>query len=261
MKIKFAENKIIPRLIWIAIILIIWQGISLTGIFSPLILPSALQVLKALYISFINGEMAGQTLLSLILILEGLILGIVLAFVLATLSMLSDTFRGLIDTFISIADPLPGIALLPIIILWAGTGTASILVIIVHSVIWPMILNILAGFKSIPKIYKEIGESYGLKPMGIISSIMIPASLPYLITGTKIGWSRAWRALLSAEMVFGAAQGMGGLGWYIFKNRVFMNTPGMYAGLIVIIAIGIVVEDLIFDRIENITVKRWGMTL
>ena len=130
-----------------------------------------------------------------------------------------------------------------------------------HSLLWPMILNILAGFRSIPKIYKEVGDNFGLGSLQNVCYIMIPASLPYLLAGIKIGWARAWRALISAEMLFGAAGGKGGLGWYIFQKRVFMDTVGIYGGLIVIILIGIFVEDLIFNKIENMTVKKWGMTI
>lgn len=260
MKTSIFKKKGMSRFIWIPVLLIIWQVLALTRVFSPLIFPSLLEVLKALYLSVINGEIVNQTLFSLVLIFEGLIIGVILAGLLSSLSMLSETFSGLVDTLVSIANPLPGIALLPLIILWMGTGTSSIVFIIVHSVLWPMVLNMLTGFKSMPKIYREIGENYGLSSRRIIRDIMIPASFPYLLTGVKIGWSRAWRALISAEMVFGAAGGIGGLGWYIFKSRVFMDTPGMYAGLVVIIAIGMLAEGLVFDRIERRTVKKWGMT-
>jgi len=241
--------------------LVIWQLVAVSGLFSPLIFPPLGLVIKALCLSILSGEIINQTFYSLILISKGLVLGIILAVLLSSLSILSHTFSGLVETLCSIGNPLPGIALLPLIILWLGTGTNSIIIIIVHSVLWPMVLSISTGFKSIPKIYKEIGQNYGLSSYGIIRLIMIPASLPYLLTGIKIGWARAWRALISAEMVFGAAGGKGGLGWYIFKNRVFMDTTGMFAGLVVIIAIGVLVEDLIFNKIENSTIKKWGMTL
>ena len=166
-----------------------------------------------------------------------------------------------VETLVSIAHPLPGIALLPLIILWFGAGEISIIFIIVHSVVWPLVLNLLAGFKAIPKIYKQVGNNYGLNSLKIIRYIMLPASLPYFLTGMRISWARAWRALISAEMIFGAAGGKGGLGWFIFKNRVFMDTTGIFAGLIIIVVIGMLVEDLIFEKLEKVTIKKWGMTI
>ncbi len=256
------KNRIInSKIFWCIILVIIWQSLYVTGKFSPLIFPSVFEILKSLYKSIISGEIIYAAIYSLNLILKGLCIGLILAVILSSMSILFKSFRGLVDTLVSIAHPLPGIALLPLIILWFGAGELSIIFIIVHSVVWPLVLNLLAGFKAIPKIYKQVGNNYGLNSFNIIRYIMMPASLPYFITGMRISWARAWRALISAEMIFGAAGGKGGLGWFIFKNRVFMDTTGIFAGLIVIVVIGMLVEDLIFNKLEKVTVKKWGMTI
>jgi NitT/TauT family transport system permease protein len=261
MKSRIFSSKIISKIFWSTILILIWQIIYATGKFSKLIFPSALAILNSLYKSIISGELIYQTIYSLDLILKGLFIGLILAIILSSLSILFKPFSGLVETLVSIAHPLPGIALLPLIILWFGAGEISIIFIIVHSVVWPLVLNLLTGFKSIPEIYKQVGNNYGLNSFKIIWYIMIPASLPYFLTGMRISWARAWRALISAEMIFGAAGGKGGLGWFIFKNRVFMDTTGIFAGLIVIVIIGMIVEDLIFDKIEKVTIKKWGMTI
>ena len=86
---------------------------------------------------------------------------------------------------------------------------------------------------------------------------MLPASIPQIISGLKIAWARAWRALISAEMLFGITSGKGGLGWYIYDRRIFMDTPGMYAGLMVLVLIGLIFESLIFNGLEKMTSRRW----
>ncbi len=138
----------------------------------------------------------------------------------------------------SIAHPLPGIALLPLVILFFGTGTASILMIVIHAVLWPMVINFNAGFSSVKQTYIDLGRNYEYGRMGIIRHILIPSSWVYVVAGLRIAWARSWRAVISAEMVFGVIGAYGGLGWYIFNKRVFMDTPGMYAGLLVLIIIG-----------------------
>lgn len=255
---KYFNNKYIARTLWITIIIAVWQGISASGVFSPLIFPSVTTIIKALLQAFKSGEIVTETAFSLLLIGKGLLTGIILAVLFSSLSLASRTFRGLMETVTAIAHPLPGIALLPIIILWLGTGENSIVFIIIHSVLWPLVLNITAGFRSVPQIYRDVGENMGLNRLQMISDIMIPASFPYIIAGIKIGWARSWRALISAEMIFGAVGGKGGLGWYIFRQRVFMDTPGMFAGLVVIIFLGILVEDLVIGSIERTTVRKWG---
>jgi len=122
-----------------------------------------------------------------------------------------------------------------------------------------MLLNIIGGFDSVPVIYKEVGKSIGLKGIKLITGVYIPASVPSILTGFKMGWSRAWRALISAEMVFGATGAVGGLGWDIYTKRSYLDMPGMFASLLVIMAVGVIVEDIIFKRIEKGTIKKWGM--
>ncbi|MDI3548069.1 MAG: sulfonate transport system permease protein [Halanaerobiales bacterium] len=255
------KNNYFQRLFWILVIAGIWKAISLSGLFSPLIFPSPETVLKSFYLSLLNGELIRQTIISLSLILRGLIISLIIALILSLLAISSKTFAGMVETLLAIAHPLPGIALMPLVLIWFGAGTKAIIFIIVHSVLWPLVLNLLTGFRAIPEIYRLVGENYGLNSLKIMWYIMTPASLPYFLAGIKIGWARAWRALISAEMLFGAAGGIGGLGWYIFKKRVFFDIPGVFAGLIVIVIIGVLVEDLLFNKVEDITVKRWGMQI
>lgn len=257
-KLMNMKNK---KVLWIVAMLIIWQGISISGIAPIQILPSPCMVLDALYTSILKSEIISETAYSLFIIIEGIIIGAILSFILILAAKSCSFLDGFIETLIAVAHPLPGIALLPIIILWLGTGRGAILFIIVHSFLWPMILNIRAGFNSTPAIFISVGQNLGIKDFGLIYSIYIPASMPFIISGLRIGWARAWRALISAEMIFGAVGGKGGLGFYIFKERVFMDTPGMFAALIVIIIIGILVEDFVFERLESNTIKKWGMTV
>ena len=75
----------------------------------------------------------------------------------------------------------------------------------------------------------------------------------------KIGWAFAWRTLIAAELVFGVSSGQGGLGWFIFENKNTLDIPNVFAGLLTVIIIGLVIENVIFRTIENQTIGRWGM--
>jgi len=257
MKTNLLESKFIYRLFWCMVLIGIWQVVSISGVFEPLLFPSIPTIYYALKSSLSSGSLIKESLYSLKLIGLGLSIGFIGAILLAIIGNLSRHFNGLVETIAAIAHPLPGIALLPLIILWMGTGANAILFIIVHSVVWPLYLNMNTGFRSIPKIYREVSQNIGLNVINEVLHVIIPASLPHILAGVKIGWARAWRALISAEMIFGAAGGKGGLGWYIFQKRVYMDTAGLYAGLFVIIIIGIFIEDTIFEKIEELTVKKW----
>ncbi len=250
----------IHKSIWFVLFLSLWELLARSGRFSPLVFPPLAAVFKALFHALASGELLQETGFSILLILEGLLVGAVLALLLGMASSLSPLLRSFTEALAALAHPLPGIALLPVIILWLGTGRASILFIIIHSVLWPMLLNVMTGFRAVPKVLAETGRNFGVRGARLFLEVYVPASLPYLLAGLRIAWARAWRALISAEMIFGAVGGKGGLGWYIFKQRVFMDTAGMFSALIVIILIGILVEEVIFERVEAATIRKWGMT-
>jgi NitT/TauT family transport system permease protein len=261
MKSSWLTNRTVQRVFWVGLFLIFWELIARSGKYDPLIFPSLESIFKTLTESTFEGDLIKQTLFTLKLILEGFLIALGLAITLAVFAYISKMGEGLVDTLLAIMHPLPGLALLPLIILWLGTGTPSIIFIIVHSVVWPLLLNLMIGFKSIPKIYTQIGQNYELSSVQIVRCILIPAALPYFLAGVKTGWARAWRAVIGAEMVFGAAGGSGGIGWFIFTKRVFMDTAGMFAGIFVIIIIGVLVEDFLLNQLEKKTVKKWGMSI
>lgn len=156
-------------------------------------------------------------------------------------------------------NPLPAIALLPLALLWFGLGTGSLVFVLVHSVLWPLALTTYAGFQAVPDTLRMAGRNYGLRGPRYVVQLLIPAALPAILSGLKIGWAFAWRTLIAAELVFGATSGQGGLGWYIFQNRNELYTDRVFAGLTMVIALGLLVEGVVFQAIERLTVRRWGM--
>ncbi len=258
---KFFQNKIIRQLLFILGLLAIWQIIVLTGDYSELILPDLRSIWSALVESIASGEMGEHTSYSFYLIGQALGIGVVLAFLLTALAMVSPLIADFMKTITTIFHPLPGVALLPIALLWFGIGERSIIFILVHSIIWPLILNTYTGFRSVSRTQLEVGRNIGLTGLKLVSSVMVPSAFPYILTGFKIAWSNSWRSLVAAEMIFGASGGKGGLGWLIYQKRFFLETPYVFAALFVIILIGILVENVIFAQIERMTVQRWGMVI
>ncbi len=226
---------------------------------NDLLLPGFRATLSALAEGLISGELLERMRISLQVLAQGYLIGVLLAFGLTTLAVSTQTGRDLLSTLTAMFNPLPAIALLPLALLWFGLGAASLIFVLVHSVLWPVALNTYAGFQGVPETLRMAGRNYGLRGLPYVWQILFPAALPAILSGLKIGWAFAWRTLIAAELVFGAASGKGGLGWYIFQNRNELYTDRVFAGLLLVIAIGLVVENLIFATLERLTVRRWGM--
>src|SRR5450830_222851 len=226
---------------------------------NDLLLPSFSQTALAFVDGVVTGELPGKVWISLQVLLKGYLIGIVLSLILTTLAVSTQLGRDLLSTLTSMFNPLPAIALLPLALLWFGLGDNSLIFVLVHSVLWALTLNTYAGFLAVSDTLRMAGRNYGLRGVRFVLFILVPAALPSILAGLRIGWAFAWRTLIAAELVFGASSGKGGLGWYIFQNRNELYTDKVFAGLAMVILIGLLVENFGFNTIERLTVKKWGM--
>ena len=246
------------KLVILAILMLAWE-VAARWQGNDLLLPSFLQTAAAFWDGLVTGELPAKVAISLGTLLKGYLLGVVLALALSALAVSTQFGRDLLGTLTSMFNPLPAIALLPLALLWFGLGENSLVFVLVHSVLWPMALNTYSGFLGVSDTLRMAGRNYGLKGLRYVGLILIPAALPAIVSGLKIGWAFAWRTLIAAELVFGASSGKGGLGWYIFQNRNELYTDRVFAGLAAVIIIGLLVEGLVFATLERLTVKKWGM--
>jgi len=256
----FYEKRWCSRLFFFTLLLMVWEAAAKLTQISPLLLPPVEQVAEAFWNGMLAGTLFLQTVFSLGMIALGFGISIVLALVLGILSRLSPFIDRMVDTLTVLAHPLPGMALLPLIVIWFGTGAPAVTVVIVHACLWPILLSLQSGMKSAPAMYTDLGRSFSMGRTRIILEILLPAAIAHLLSGFRIGWARAWRALISAEMIFGAIGATGGLGWYIFKERAMMNTAGLFAGIVLVAVIGMLVEGLVFERLEKNTLRKWSVS-
>jgi NitT/TauT family transport system permease protein len=246
------------KFVILVVLAALWEGVARWQN-NDLLLPTFFQTAKALVEGLITGELLEKAAISLKVLLKGYVAGIAGAFVLTTLAVSTQFGRDLLSTLTAMFNPLPAIALLPLALLWFGLGQGSLVFVLIHSVLWPLSLNTYAGFQGVPETLRMAGRNYGLSGIRYVLQILVPAALPSILSGLKIGWAFAWRTLIAAELVFGASSGKGGLGWYIFQNRNELYTDKVFAGLVLVILIGLLVENLGFHTLERLTVRRWGV--
>lgn len=264
MRNKYA--RVLVKVVFLLLVLAAWEIIASSHVFgrnSELVFPRLGTIGKAFIKNFETGY-AGVTLWkytanSMNLLLQGLLIGVLLSFVMTGLCMVSKLFSEIYNLIVSIFDLIPGVALLPVVIVICGVKPSVIVLLVVHAVLWPMSRNVMDGFNSVPAIYVEAGRNIGMNRWQLLTGVYVPAATSYIISGLKVGWARAWRGLLSAEMIFGIASAPG-IGLYINQMRTNMNNAEMYATLVVIILIGLVVQYGILAPIENHTIRKWGMS-
>ncbi|WBU31187.1 ABC transporter permease [Rhodopseudomonas palustris] len=236
----------------------IWEGYG-RFVDNPLLVPTLTQTLLAMWDGLVGGELTVRIVNSLRVLLTGYVIGVVLACLLTSLAVSNRFGRDALSVLTAMFNPLPAISLLPIALLWFGMGWGSLVFVIVHAVMWPMALNVHTGFEGISPTLRMAGQNAGLRGLRYVRHILLPAALPSIISGLKLGWAFAWRTLIASEMVFGVSSGSGGIGWFIFVNRNLMETANVFAGLLTVVLIGLLIESLIFRALENATVRRWGM--
>ncbi|MDA7945934.1 MAG: ABC transporter permease [Hyphomicrobiaceae bacterium] len=240
-------------------LVVVWQAYTVGFDVEPLMLPSFSASFATLYNALFHGDLIFKIWFSIKVLIIGYSAGLFLAAVLILLATATRFGSDLIAMATAMFNPLPAIALLPLAMLWFGLGTASLVFVLIHSVLWAVALSTHSGFEGVSQTLRMIGRNYGLRGIEYVWKILVPAALPSILAGMKIGWAFAWRTLIGAELVFGASSGSGGLGWYIFESSQNIETDGVFAGLFMVILIGFLVENVVFRNVEVKTVIRWGM--
>ena len=240
-------------------LVVAWQAYTVIADVEPLMFPRFSDSAVALYQSLVHSDLLKKIGFSLKVLVYGYGLGMIIAAALVLWATASRIGSDFLSTVTAMFNPLPAIALLPLAMLWFGLGTASLVFVLIHSVLWAVALSTHNGFMNVSQTLRMVGQNYGLTGMRYVRKILIPAAFPSILTGMKIGWAFAWRTLIGAELVFGASSGSGGLGWFVFESSQNLETAHVFAGLFTVILIGIVVENVLFRNVELKTVYRWGM--
>jgi NitT/TauT family transport system permease protein len=248
----------VRKTIIILVLAILWQ-LYAQYLDNPLLFPTLSDTLVTLWDRLVDGTLPGRIWTTLKILLSGYALGTILAALLTVLAINTRIGTDFLETMTAMFNPLPAISLLPLALIWFGLGASSLVFVLIHSVLWAVALNTHAGFLSVSRTLRMVGANYGLRGISYVFKILIPAAFPSILTGLKIGWAFAWRTLIAAELIFGVSSGQGGLGWFIFENRNLLDIPAVFAGLLTVIVIGLIVENVVFQTLERHTILKWGM--
>ncbi len=238
------------------VILIIWQLLCMFGVISPWVMSNPNQTFLTLVKIIGDGTLIQLLAVSFLNIFPAFILAVVLALIFGVLVGINSTFSKIFSPFFSAIYLIPSLAWLPLIILILGFSRQSIWAIIFISSFIRIVYNIIGGVRGVNQNWLLAAKNLELSRLDTIIKVIIPGALPQIINGIRIGFGSAWRSLIGAEMLVITA---GGLGKYIWLSQWAFKPEQVLSGIITIALVGIIAEELIFKKIEKVTLVKWGM--
>jgi NitT/TauT family transport system permease protein len=235
---------------------LLWEITARAGVFPPKLFPSLETVGQAFWRLTLNGILPHHALDTILRLLSGFALAAVVGVAIGILMGRSRRMEDIGLPLVSILAPIPGIAWAPLFLLWFGLGNTPAVLLVAFVSLFPIIFNTWTGVKAVKEVWVRSAQAMGADDRRLFVKVILPGALPYILTGLRLGLAQAWRTLVGVEMLAAVPWG---LGWMIFGAREFLNTDVMLAGVVVIGALGLALEKLVFQRLELFTVRRWGM--
>jgi NitT/TauT family transport system permease protein len=249
-------------------LLVAWEALTRAGVFSPLVLPSPTQVLRrwGAYASpmapfdpaqggriawLLSGEMWSDVVGSLYRVVGGFAIGAGLALPLGLLMGAKDWVYELWNPILQVLRPIPPIAFIPLAILWFGLGDPPAFFLISLGAFFPVLMNTIAGVRHVDAIYLRAARNLGASDGTIFRRVMIPAAMPYILAGMRIGIGVAFIVVIVAEMTAVNR----GLGYRILEAREYFWSDKIIAGMVTIGILGLLIDGLM-NRL-NARLLRW----
>lgn len=248
----------IRRGIVLVVIIGFWQVYVSVKHVSPLVFSSPSSTVTAFIDGWRHGQIAHATATTLEVLIISMIIAIAIGVLFTVIAITTTIGNDFVMLMTSMINPLPSIAILPLAIVWFGLNNDALIFVTVLGTVWPITINVSTGFSTVNATLLMAARNLGLKGGKLVKDVLLPAALPDITSGIKVGWAFSWRTVIAAELIFGTAGGSGGLGYYINENDYFLKIPEVFAGLITIAIIGIIVESLL-NIVERHTMVKWGM--
>jgi len=248
-------KRALRLLVFYAGLLGLWTLLAELKLWPPYLFPTPWGVGEALYAGFQDHTFLIAIAVSMRRVLIGyaisVVLGMVLGLGVASSKFLEETMGGLLVSLQS----LPSICWWPLALLWFGLSQNAILFVVVMGSLLSVTLAMEDGRKQMPRIYAMAGRNLGATGFQLFWHVLLPASLPFIVSGLKQGWAFAWRSLITAEMLYLSL----GLGQVLMMGRDLNDMSAVIAVMILIIAIGYVVDGIVFKAMERHLQNKWGL--
>ena len=243
------------QVIFYSALLGLWALVAKLHIWPPYLFPAPWGVAEALWAGIKDHSFVIAMAVTMKRMLIGygisVVLGMILGVAVASNRFLEETVGPLLVSLQS----LPSICWVPLAILWFGLTEKAILFVVLMGCILSVTIAMEDGRRQMPRIYTMAGRNLGASGFRLFWYVMLPASLPYIVSGLKQGWAFGWRSLIQAEMIFLTL----GLGQQLMMGRDLNDMNAVISVMLLIIALGYVVNRVVFRTMERVLQTRWGL--
>src|SRR5881392_2091971 len=241
----------------LAVLLLIWEALFRAKIWSPVLVPSPRQVAAYLEGAAVDGTLLKATIVTMRRLVIGYIIGLVVGLPLGLLTARWKLWQDTVGTLALGLQGLPSVCWVPLALLWFGQTEAAMLFVVVMGTLWSVVIATETGVRNVPPIYRRAALTMGSKRLHIWFKVILPAALPFIVSGMKQGWAFAWRSLMAAEIFITILTGFG-LGQLLHYGRELSAMEQVIGIMIVIVVIGLLADKIFFSPIEKFLHRRWG---
>ena len=251
-------RRVVLATLFFAALIAAWQAMTMTGRWSPVLLPSPVEVGSYLWGSLWDGTLAGAVVVTLRRLLVGYAVGLAIGLPLGLLSSGSEFIEDTVGMLALGLQTLPSVCWVPLALLWFGQTEGAMLFVVVMGTAWSVMIATDTGARTIPPVFARAARTMGSEGFHKWTRVILPASLPFLITGMKQGWAFAWRSLMAAEIYVTVLTGFG-LGHLLHYGRELNAMDQVIGVMLVIVLIGLLADKALFGPWERFLHRRWGL--
>jgi NitT/TauT family transport system permease protein len=250
-------KRLLLAILFFGILIALWEGAYRAKIWSPVLLPAPEQVVEYLKNSVEDGTLYHATIITMRRLLIGYVVGILGGLPLGFLTARWKVFHDTIGTMALGLQTLPSVCWVPLALLWFGQSEAAMLFVVVMGTLWSVVIATDTGVRNVPPIYRRAALTMGSKRLHMWFKVILPAALPFIVSGMKQGWAFAWRSLMAAEIFVTILTGFG-LGQLLHYGRELSAMDQVIGIMFVIVVIGLLADKIFFSPIESFLHRRWG---
>lgn len=244
-------------LFFFAGLVLLWALVVRARIWSPVLLPSPLKVVEYLQAAAADGTLWEAILVTTKRLLLGYVIGLIGGVPLGLLTARWTVLHDTIGTLALGLQTLPSVCWVPLALLWFGQSEAAMLFVVVMGTLWSVVIATDTGVRHVPPIYRRAALTMGSKGLHMWLRVILPAALPFIVSGMKQGWAFAWRSLMAAEIFVTILSGFG-LGQLLHYGRELNAMDQVIAIMFVIVLIGLAADKTFFAPVERFLHRRWG---